>query len=122
MSYQGKKNTEYMRAYRSRNREKLRTYNREYNRLWRKKFGYQNEDKWKKKNHIKVRAERLLQYAIGVGILKRLPCQICGKEKSVAHHPDYKKALEVVFLCHQHHREIHYGNNPHPKNNTKIIL
>ena len=77
-----------------------------------KEWRTENEDKsqvkWRKKNPTKVKAEQLLQYAVRKGIIKRQPCQECGKKKSVAHHPDYRKVLEVVFLCHQHHRFYHY--------------
>lgn len=44
--------------------------------------------------------------AIRKGLLRRMPCQICG-DVSEAHHPDYSKPLEVVWLCKKHHRELH---------------
>ena len=34
------------------------------------------------------------------------PCIHCGK-KAEAHHPDYSKPLDVVWLCFEHHREEH---------------
>lgn len=37
----------------------------------------------------------------------KLPCQVCGELKSEAHHKDYNKPLEVVWLCRKHHRELH---------------
>lgn len=36
------------------------------------------------------------------------PCIICGKEAE-AHHPDYGKALDVTWLCFDHHRALHNG-------------
>jgi len=98
-----------MREYREKNRRKLRTYNREYNRLWRKKNGYYNEEKWKKVHKIAVNAEKVIQELIRKGRVKRLPCAICGEKNTVAHHPDYAKPVEVVFLCYSHHRNLHYG-------------
>lgn len=98
---------EYFRKYREKNREKVRIYNREYNRLWRKKNGYHNENKWQETNKTKVRAEKLLQYAVNKGYIKRKPCKICKAKKTHAHHPDYSKPLEVVFLCPLHHRQLH---------------
>jgi hypothetical protein len=47
------------------------------------------------------------RHAIRRGKLKRLPCVVCGKERTEAHHEDYKKPLEVIWLCRQHHRERH---------------
>ena len=40
------------------------------------------------------------------GSLVRLPCLICGNE-SEAHHPDYSRPLDVVWLCSSHHKEAH---------------
>ena len=40
-------------------------------------------------------------------VIKR-PCEICGIKKSVhAHHEDYSKPLEVIWLCPSHHKERH---------------
>lgn len=44
--------------------------------------------------------------AIRDGILKKQPCLICGGD-SEAHHPDYSRPLDVVWLCANHHREAH---------------
>ena len=34
-------------------------------------------------------------------------CSICNSPDSEAHHPDYSKPLEVVWLCRLHHVELH---------------
>lgn len=44
--------------------------------------------------------------AVRDGRLQKLPCFICGKEAE-AHHPNYEKPLDVIWLCNQHHREVH---------------
>jgi hypothetical protein len=41
------------------------------------------------------------------GELIREPCLVCGDTKSHAHHEDYTKPLDVVWLCMTHHRFIH---------------
>lgn len=97
----------WFREYREKNREKLRQYNREYNKLWRKDYGYHNEYKWAKNNKTKVKVEQLLQDAVKKGIIKRKPCIICKNPKALAHHPNYSKPLEVIWLCPVHHKEIH---------------
>ena len=45
--------------------------------------------------------------ALRDGTLTRQPCAVCGKEKTVAHHDDYGKPLEVIWLCGKHHRARH---------------
>jgi hypothetical protein len=44
--------------------------------------------------------------AIRDGKLKKQPCWVCG-ESAVAHHPDYDRPLEVVWLCQPHHKQTH---------------
>ena len=41
------------------------------------------------------------------GKLKKLPCEACGSEKVEAHHTDYSKPLDVMWLCRKHHADIH---------------
>lgn len=48
-----------------------------------------------------------LNKAIRKGKIKRLPCEKCGSLPSEAHHIDYKKALDVVWLCRKHHIDRH---------------
>lgn len=52
-------------------------------------------------------ARAKVRYAVKVGKLEKLACAVCGDIKSSAHHEDYSKPLEVVWLCGQHHRERH---------------
>ena len=50
--------------------------------------------------------------AIKSGVLKRMPCEICGLEPSEGHHRDYDHPLEVVWLCRSHHKLEHGKNGP----------
>jgi DNA repair exonuclease SbcCD ATPase subunit len=45
--------------------------------------------------------------AIRDGKLQRKPCSVCGKIWSQAHHEDYSKPLEVIWLCNKHHHDRH---------------
>lgn len=59
-------------------------------------------------NPLKYRARYLTSNAIRDGRLLRRPCAKCGSVENIeAHHEDYTKPLEVVWLCKQHHQEIH---------------
>ena len=51
-------------------------------------------------------ARTIIYNLVKQGKIKRLPCEVCSKEKSEAHHPDYSKPLEVRWLCKKHHKEL----------------
>lgn len=47
-------------------------------------------------------------YALKKGTLKRMPCLMCGTTKNIhAHHDDYSKPLDVMWLCVVHHKSRH---------------
>lgn len=52
-------------------------------------------------------ARRAVADAIRTGEMIRQPCSSCGAEKSEAHHPDYFKPLDVMWLCFRCHRMEH---------------
>lgn len=45
--------------------------------------------------------------ALVVGTLIREACRDCGAEKVQAHHPDYSKPLDVIWLCRRCHVAEH---------------
>ena len=61
----------------------------------------------KRPRTIGKRAMVMIQKLVNQGIIKREPCSVCGNERSVVHHPDYTKPLEVVWLCQKHHTATH---------------
>jgi len=90
-------NIEKIRQYdreRAKNPERIAN-NIEVNRAWRE------EDKRIGKAHAKV------SYAIKKGVLIKMPCIRCGEQKSLAHHEDYDKPLEVMWLCQPCHKQRH---------------
>lgn len=50
--------------------------------------------------------------ALRDGILVKKPCEVCGDSYVEAHHCDYDKPLEVMFLCPKHHQAWHDQNGP----------
>lgn len=91
-----------------------RRYNKT-NRMWRR----QNTEKvlaknrrYEKKNNLQRFAHLSVRAAILCGILVRpKKCSDCGKRcHPHAHHPDYSKPLDVLWLCHACHVEAHGGS------------
>jgi hypothetical protein len=67
--------------------------------------------KWEKINPHKRLAHHLVQKAIQSCRLVKMPCQKCGHLQAEAHHEDYSKPLDVVWLCPKHHGERHVEIN-----------
>lgn len=51
-------------------------------------------------------ARAQVNIAIKAGRLKSEPC-ICGKTKVEGHHADYKRPLDVIWMCRKHHAQLH---------------
>lgn len=56
---------------------------------------------------LKNSVRKLLREKVKTGKIKRLPCEVCGKNPSQAHHTDYSKPYKVQWLCSKHHGECH---------------
>lgn len=53
-------------------------------------------------------AHSAVSYAIRTGRIVKQPCQMCGTEIGIhAHHDDYTKPLDVMWLCVVHHKARH---------------
>lgn len=93
------------------NRKSKIEYYREYDRTRgnRHKVGYMDEYKKRYKN--KSNAVIMVNNAIRDKRLFKEPCEVCGTKKYVhAHHDDYKRPLNVRWLCAAHHRQWHIKN------------
>ncbi|KDP98151.1 hypothetical protein [Cronobacter sakazakii] len=69
---------------------------------------------WKRKAHI------IVGNFLRDGKIKRpLQCEQCGSKcKPQAHHCDYSKPTDVMWLCHECHVEWHRNNKPiYPEDN-----
>ncbi len=56
---------------------------------------------------VKLKANGMVAQAVRAGTLIKKQCQECGKPKVEAHHEDYLKPLDVVWLCRKHHNKRH---------------
>ena len=90
---------------RKRHRQKSRKYREEG-----KKYKKSDYKKWLLQNPEKKKAHMEVKNALRSGRMHRHPCCICGN-KAHAHHEDYSKPLEVIWLCPKHHGERHVQIN-----------
>jgi len=92
------------------NRKKNIHYYRSYDR----KRGNRQTDEYQKEYRerfpAKAKARRKVAYHVRKGDLTAKPCEVCGEEKTVAHHDDYSKPLDVRWLCQAHHVRWHKEN------------
>lgn len=93
------------------NRDRNLEYYREYDRNRFYKNGHRKRSqKYNELNPIKAKAHTIISNAIRDGrINKPESCSICGKSDSriEAHHSDYNKPLDVIWVCKSCHWDIH---------------
>lgn len=69
-----------------------------------------------RRNHKNIPKERIVAMhkvsnALRDGRIKKEPCSICGSNINIqAHHSDYSKPLDVVWLCFRCHRIYAHGH------------
>ena len=74
----------------------------------RKQYLYNKQRRSKHPNIRKMRS--WINNLFRLGKLKRELCVIRGcKGIAQAHHPDYRKKRLIIWLCFQHHRDVHKG-------------
>lgn len=109
-----------VRAYRAANLESIREYDRQRGQLPHRKAGvaerahrYQEQAKiareiYKERYPQRRKAHNIVNNAIRDGKLKVKPCERCNFAFGVqAHHEDYDKPLDVMWLCTECHGERH---------------
>lgn len=117
-----------VRAYRERNIDRVKEYDRQRGqdeaRKARNKQNYykrvstpegraaawERAKLWRESTPEQRSARVALNNAVRDGKVERQPCTRCGETKANAHHEDYGKPLDVIWLCRNchgaRHREI----------------
>lgn len=62
---------------------------------------------WREADKRRDRCHNAVARALRIGSLIKEPCVKCGEVKSVAHHEDYDKPLDIVWLCQPCHVRRH---------------
>lgn len=53
------------------------------------------------------RLKQLARVQCSKGRIESRPCEVCGSPNTEKHHEDYDKPFDVVWLCREHHLELH---------------
>lgn len=93
---------------RNKNIERIRQYDRERSKSPEHiKAAAEHSKLWRAADKRRMAAHNAVARALRSGSLVRQPCERCGNAKSLAHHEDYDKKLDVVWLCEPCHRQRH---------------
>ncbi len=96
----------YSRKYRQKNPEWKKKDNK---RMIKNGVIQKSVEMWRKKNPEKYKAYKIFAEALRKKILKKEPCIVCDEIKVDGHHSDYSKPLDVIWICHNHHKKFHAG-------------
>lgn len=97
---------ERRRRYRQRHPEIMRERRRRNRQRHPEKFRAIRK-RYRERNREKFKARQVVAFAVRHGLLVKRPCAVCRKRSVEAHHEDYAKPLEVIWLCAPHHRARH---------------
>lgn len=94
--------------HRTENIERFREYDRQRAKLpERRAHNLAINTAWRREDTRRQRAHNLVSREIAKGTLVREPCCRCGSSKSLAHHEDYDRPLDIMWLCQPCHKQRH---------------
>jgi len=73
----------------------------------RKAYNRSTVKRWREENPLAYQAQTAVGNALRDGRLFKEPCVMCGDQNVHAHHKDYSKPLDVVWLCPKCHHRLH---------------
>lgn len=94
-------------------KDKIKQYNKEYWQKWYKKNRQKRKDYQNTGiGRFKQQARGKVYNAIKTGKLKRQNCSVTNCNKiGEAHHSDYTKPFNILWLCAEHHRQLDRTGN-----------
>lgn len=111
-----------VRENRAANIERVRLYDRQRaSRPERRASAQAVQAAWRAQHPNRRAAHIAVNNALRAGRMQRLPCLVCGG-KAEAHHPDYDRPLDVVWLCPAHHKQAHALVNQMEVENAQASL
>ena len=94
--------------HRIKNIERIREYDKQRSKYpERVKLHLEVNQAWRNQDKRRSQCHNAVSRAIKKGELVKKPCIKCGDEKSLAHHEDYDKPLEVIWFCQLCHKQRH---------------
>ena len=94
--------------HRLKNIEKVREYDKRRAKLPdRIKLALRVNQEWRVADKRRTQCHNAVARAIRNNELSPMPCVRCGELKSLAHHEDYNKPLDVMWLCQPCHKQRH---------------
>lgn len=95
--------------HRADNLEKVRKYDRDRAKLEHRKQAYKERTKARRAADKRYQnCHNAVRRAIKNGLIERKDCEWCGRVDNVfAHHEDYDKPLDVMWLCPPCHAKRH---------------
>ena len=93
---------------RARTNPSVQAYDRERAKLPHRRANAQRVMReWRKTNPEGRKAHSNLNRAIRTGKVSKEPCLFCGRDDVHAHHRDYARPLDVIWLCPKCHHRLH---------------
>jgi len=66
-----------------------------------------NKQKNHTPEHIRNYAHSVVYGNLHLGLIEKKPCEKCNSKNTEAHHSDYNKPLNIIWLCKKCHRKTY---------------
>lgn len=111
--------------HRQENIDRIREYDRGRNSLpHRVASRTANTSAYRVRYPERYKATTAVNNALKRGAITKTACWVCGEAEVDAHHADYSRPLDVIWLCVMHHRQIHLAYPDefyaHPTTRTEL--